>query len=312
MTLTRSSLALAFAAVLAACGSSDADAGTPATQNVVQLAQGNPDLSILVEAVVAADLAGTLSAPGPYTVFAPTNAAFAALLTELGVTKAELLANKPLLTAVLQYHVLGAKVAKAQIPLGKAITPLAGGFFKIDMSGADVVITDGRNRTSKIIATDIPASNALVHVVDKVILPANKNIVQTAQALPDFSILVEAVVAADLAATLSGPGPFTVFAPTNAAFAALLTELGVSKADLLANKPLLTAVLTYHVLGARVLKADVVPGAQPNTVQGENFTISPALVITDKRGRTSNIVVTDVLTSNGVIHVIDRVILPAP
>jgi len=312
MTLTRSSLALSLAAVLVACGSEDADAGTPPTQNVVQLAQGNPDLSILVEAVVAADLAGTLSAPGPYTVFAPTNAAFAALLTELGVTKAQLLADKPLLTAVLQYHVLGARVAKAQIPLGKAITPLAGGFFKIDQSGADFIITDGRNRTSKIIATDIAASNALVHVVDKVILPANKNIVQTAQSLPDFSILVEAVVAADLAATLSGPGPFTVFAPTNAAFAALLTELGVSKAALLANKPLLTAVLTYHVLGARVLKADVVPGAQPNTVQGENFSISAALAITDKRARTSNIVATDVLTSNGVIHVIDRVILPAP
>ena len=278
---------------------------------MVQLAQGNPDLSILVEAVVAADLAATLSAPGPYTVFAPTNAAFAALLTELGVTKAQLLADKPLLTAVLQYHVLGAKVAKAQVPLGKAITPLAGGIFKIDM-GRRVVITDGRNRTAKITATDIPASNALVHVVDKVILPANKNIVQTAQALPDFSILVEAVVAADLATTLSGAGPFTVFAPTNAAFAALLGELGVTKADLLANKPLLTAVLTYHVLGARVLKADVVPGAQPNTVQGENFSISAALAITDKRARTANIVATDVLTSNGVIHVIDRVILPAP
>jgi len=312
MTLTRSSLVLSLATVLVACGSETVDAGTPPTQNVVQVAQGNPDLSILVEAVVAADLAGTLSAPGPYTVFAPTNAAFAALLTELGVTKAQLLADKPLLTAVLQYHVLGARVAKAQIPLGKAITPLAGGFFKIDMSGADVIITDGRNRTSRITATDIAASNALVHVVDKVILPANKNIVQTAQALPDFSILVEAVVAADLAATLSGPGPFTVFAPTNAAFAALLTELGVSKADLLANKSLLAAVLTYHVLGAQVLKADVVPGAQPNTVQGGNFSISAALAITDKRARNSNIVATDVLTSNGVIHVIDRVILPAP
>ena len=310
MTLTRSSFALTLAAALVACGTETADAAP--TPNVVQLAQGNPDLSILVEAVVAADLAATLSAPGPYTVFAPTNAAFAALLTELGVTKAQLLADKPLLTAVLQYHVLGARVAKAQIPLGKAITPLAGGIFKIDMVGADVVITDGRNRTAKIVATDIPASNALVHVVDKVILPANKNIVQTAQALPDFSILVEAVVAADLATTLSGAGPFTVFAPTNAAFAALLAELGVTKADLLANKPLLTAVLTYHVLGARVLKADVVPGAQPNTVQGENFSISPALAITDRRARTSNIVATDVLTSNGVIHVIDRVILPAP
>ena len=142
--------------------------------------------------------------------------------------------------------------------------------------------------------------------------PPTPNVVQLAQGNPDLSILVEAVVAADLAGTLSAPGPYTVFAPTNAAFAALLTELGVTKAELLANKPLLTAVLTYHVLGARVLKADVVPGAQPNTVQGENFSISAALVITDKRARTSNIVATDVLTSNGVIHVIDRVILPAP
>ena len=139
-----------------------------------------------------------------------------------------------------------------------------------------------------------------------------QNVVQLAQGNPDLSILVEAVVAADLGGTLTAPGPYTVFAPTNAAFAALLTELGVTKAQLLANKPLLTAVLTYHALGARVLKADVVPGAQPNTVQGENFSISPALAITDKRARTSNIVATDVLTSNGVIHVIDRVILPAP
>src|SRR5512137_1924673 len=125
MTLTRSSLALSLAAVLSACGSDTADAGTPPSQTVVPPAHSNHAMSILVEAVAAADLAGTLSAPGPYTVFAPTNAAFAALLTELGVTKAELLANKPLLTAVLQYHVLGARVAKAQIPLGKAITPLA-------------------------------------------------------------------------------------------------------------------------------------------------------------------------------------------
>jgi uncharacterized surface protein with fasciclin (FAS1) repeats len=138
------------------------------------------------------------------------------------------------------------------------------------------------------------------------------NVVQAAQATPDLSILVEAVVAADLASTLSGPGPFTVFAPTNAAFAALLTELGVSKADLLADPALLTKVLTYHVLAGRVLKADVVPGTQPATVQGETFSIDASLVVTDKRMRTAHIVATDVLTSNGVIHVLDRVILPAP
>jgi uncharacterized surface protein with fasciclin (FAS1) repeats len=312
MMQLRTPLALSLVAVLAACGdSSDTNPSAP-TQNVVQLAQGNPDLSILVEAVVAADLAGTLSGPGPFTVFAPTNAAFASLLSELGVTKADLLANKPLLTAVLQYHVLGAPVLKAQIPVGKAISPLAGGIFKIDVAGADAVITDGRNRTARIVATDVLATNGVVHVIDRVILPADKNVVQTAQSLPDFSILVEAVGAAGLAPTLSGTGPFTVFAPTNAAFAALLGELGVTKDQLLADTSLLTAVLTYHVIGARVLKADVVPGVQPATVQGETFSISPALAITDRRSRTSNIVATDVITSNGIIHVIDHVILPSP
>jgi uncharacterized surface protein with fasciclin (FAS1) repeats len=311
MRHARIPLALTLAAALAACGSSEDTTMAP-QPNLVELAQSNPNLSILVEAVVAANLQGTLSGTGPFTVFAPTNEAFAALLTELGVTKAELLANKPLLTAVLTYHVLPARVLKAGIPLGRAITTVQGGIFKIDAVASAAVINDGRNRTSTITATDIAASNGVVHVIDKVILPADKNIVETALALPDFSILVEAVVAANLQDTLSGTGPFTVFAPTNAAFAALLTELGVSKADLLSNPALLTKVLTYHVLAGQVLKADVVPGTQPATVEGETFSIDASLVVTDQRMRTAHIVATDVLTSNGVIHVLDQVILPAP
>jgi uncharacterized surface protein with fasciclin (FAS1) repeats len=312
MRHARIPLALTLAAALAACGSSSDDPATATEPNLVALAQSNPNLSILVEAVVAADLQGTLAGTGPFTVFAPTNAAFAALLTELGISKADLLANKPLLTAVLTYHVLPARVLKSGVPLGKAITTVQGGIFKIDQVGSDLVITDGRNRTAKITATDIAAANGVVHVIDRVILPADKNIVETALALPDFSILVEAVVAANLQGTLSGAGPFTVFAPTNAAFADLLTELGVSKADLLADTALLTKVLTYHVLAGRVLKADVVPGTQPATVEGETFSIDSSLVVTDKRMRTAHIVATDVLTSNGVIHVLDQVILPAP
>lgn len=292
--------------LLAACGGG----GDDHDPNVVEVAQRDPNFSILAEAVVAADLATTLSGPGPYTVFAPTDAAFAALLTELGVTKAQLLADKALLRTVLQYHVLGAKVAKANVALGKAITPLDGGIFKIDSVSGNLVITDGRNRTAKITATDVMATNGLVHVIDKVLLPANKTIVETAQALPDFSILVEAVVAADLAGTLSGTGPFTVFAPTNAAFAKLLTELGVTKAQLLANKPLLTKVLTYHVLAGRVLKADVPVGSAIATVQGDSFTVDASLAITDRNGRKAAITATDVLARNGVIHVIDTVLLP--
>jgi uncharacterized surface protein with fasciclin (FAS1) repeats len=297
--------ALSVAAFTAGCGGGN-------DPDVVQLAQANPELSILVEAVSAAGLVNTLKGPGPYTVFAPTNAAFASLLTELGVTKDQLLADKDLLTTVLTYHVLPAKVLKADVPAGKAITTVQGSVFKVDAVGAALKITDGRNRVATITATDIPAFNGVVHLIDKVILPANKNIVATAQSLPDFSILVEAVVAANLQGTLSGAGPFTVFAPTNVAFAALLTELGVSKEALLADKALLTKVLTYHVVAGRVLKADVPVGAAIATVQGDTFTVNSTLAITDQRARSSKILATDVFASNGVIHVIDKVILPKP
>jgi uncharacterized surface protein with fasciclin (FAS1) repeats len=304
-------LVAAFAVMaVAACGGNDDD--HPAPVNIVQTAQANAQFSVLVEAVTAADLGATLSGPGPFTVFAPTNDAFAALLTELGLTQAQLLADKPLLTAVLTYHVLPAKVPKASVPLGQPITTVEGDIFKIDSVGTALKITDGRNRTANIVTADIAASNGVIHAIDRVLLPPNKNIVQTASALPEFSILVEAVVAANLAGTLSGTGPFTVFAPTDAAFAALLTELGVSKAQLLANTALLTKVLTYHVVPSRVLKAQVPVGSPITTVEGESFSVSAALAITDRRSRVANIVTTDVLASNGVIHVVDKVLLPAP
>ena len=297
-------LLLAF---VTGCGGGDDHPG-----NVVQVAQSDSRFSILVEAVQAAGLTDTLTAPGPYTVFAPTNDAFSALLGELGVTKDQLLANKPLLTAVLKYHVVDGQVPSSAVPLGKAINPLGGGFLKIDKVGTSLVITDGRSRTSKIVQADIAASNGVIHAIDKVLLPADKTIVQTAIANPDFSILVEAVTAAGLVDTLNAPGPYTVFAPTNAAFASLLTELGVTKAQLLANTALLTKVLTYHVVPGLVLKVDVPINTPIKTVEGETLTVGPTLSITDQRGRQSNILATDVLASNGVIHVLDKVILPAP
>ena len=136
------------------------------------------------------------------------------------------------------------------------------------------------------------------------------DVVDVAIGSPDHTTLVAAVQAAGLVATLKGQGPFTVFAPTNAAFAALLAELGVTKEALLADTALLTSVLTYHVVSGRVLKADVPVGSAITTVQGQTFTVNASLAITDQRGRSSNIVATDVFTSNGVIHVVDKVILP--
>lgn len=304
-----------FTAALAGCWADDDPSPAPPV-SIVATAQADPNLSTLVEALTAADLVTTLNGPGPFTVFAPTNDAFAALLAELGLTKEELFADKELLTAVLTYHVLSGEVPAADVPLGDPITTLQGGYFKVDQSGSDLVITDGRNRTSKITATDIEATNGVIHVVDTVLLPADKNIVETAVALaagspPEFTILVEAVTAAGLAETLSGTGPFTLFAPTDAAFADLLTELGITKEELLADTPLLTQVLTYHVVPGLVLKAQVPVGTPITTVEGGTFTVNSSLAITDESGRTSNITQTDVLASNGVIHVIDKVLLPA-
>jgi uncharacterized surface protein with fasciclin (FAS1) repeats len=305
-------LAASTALVLAACGSDDDDEAQAPTQNIVETAQSLPQFSILVEAVTAAGLGGTLSQPGPFTVFAPTNDAFAALLAELGVTKDQLLADKALLTAVLTYHVLPAQVKAADVPLGKAVSTVQGGVFKVDSAMGKLSITDGRNRSSNITLTDVMATNGVIHVIDKVILPANKTLVETAQSLPQFSILVEAVVAAGLVDALNAAGPLTVFAPTNDAFASLLGELAVTKDQLLADKALLTQVLTYHVVNARVLKADVALNTPITTLQTQTFTIDAALAITDQRARKSNLVATDVFASNGVIHVIDKVLLPAP
>jgi uncharacterized surface protein with fasciclin (FAS1) repeats len=305
-------LITASAALLSACGGSEHE-----TLDIVSLAKSNANLSVLAEAIDAAGLETTLRAAGPYTVFAPTNQAFLDLLAELNLSKAQLLANKELLTSVLTYHVLGAKVVAKAVPLGQPITTLQKGFFKAEASGSSLKITDGRNRVSNVTTADVTAQNGVVHIIDKVLLPADKNVVQTAIALstaaqPEFSILVEAVVAADLVTTLSGTGPFTVFAPTNAAFAALLTELGITKAALLADKALLTKVLTYHVVPNLVLKAQVPVGSAITTAQGESFTVNTALAITDQRARSAKITGTDVLASNGVIHVIDKVILPRP
>lgn len=303
----RPSIAALATGLVAACGGGDDHPFTIADVTATDTRFGT-----LNQALVNTGLRATLLGSGSFTVFAPTDDAFNALATELGITRAQLLADTPLLTSVLQYHVLSTRVPRASVPLGKAISPLAGGIFKVDSVSGALVITDGRNRTSRITQTDVGATNGIIHVVDRVLLPANRNIVQTAQALPQFSILVEAVVAANLQGALSGTGPLTVFAPTNDAFAALLAELGVTKAQLLANTPLLTKVLTYHVLPARVLKADIVPGTPVTTLQGETFTVTPALAITDQRGRSAAITGTDVLASNGVVHVIDRVILPRP
>lgn len=306
-----------MAAMMTACGGNDDPVPTPtaavATKNVVQVAQADPQFSILVEAVVKAKLDTTLSGAGPFTVFAPTNDAFVAALAELKLTKDQLLSS-PDLAKILTYHVLGSKVLKADIPFGKPVASVQGDTLTIDTTAA---ITDQYGRKSKITATDILAANGVIHVIDKVILPKNiaavatKNIVEIAASVPEFSTLVTALQAAGLTTTLASPGPFTVFAPTNAAFAKIAPA---TLSALLADKPALIKVLTYHVVPGKVLKSDVVPliGKPIATAAGPSatFVVGSDLKITDQKNGQSQITATDTFATNGVIHTIDTVIMP--
>ena len=177
--------------------------------------------------------------------------------------------------------------------------------------------------------TDVAADNGLIHAIDKVLLPAEatpgRSIVQIAAGNADFSSLVAALQFAsndgDLVSLLSGAGTFTVFAPTNAAFDSLARELlhspTATAAHLLVtgNQELIRNVLQYHVLGARVLLAEVPLGTPIDPVLAGNATFTIAApggkpTIADARHRTAGIVATDLFANNGVVHVIDNVILP--
>lgn len=302
--------------LLSACGGGGSSSSTDGDVDIVALAQRAPTLSTLAEAVEAAGLAETLSTDGPYTVLAPTNDAFDALLDELGIDKATLMADHALLRSVLRYHVLPGRVARADIPAGRAIEPLDGGFLKIDTVGGDLVATDGRNRTARLQATDLAAANGLVHVIDRVLLPADRPLAEVVQAESGLGRLAAALAATGLSTTLSGAGPFTLFAPTDAAFDALAAQLALTPAQLLADGPLLTRVLAYHLVDARVLRAEVPLGAPVTTRLGRSFTIGAGadanLQVTDECGCTATIVRADLLGANGVIHVIDKVLQPAP
>ncbi|HKK73426.1 MAG TPA: fasciclin domain-containing protein [Saprospiraceae bacterium] len=277
---------------------------TPPTQeqNLVQLAGETESLSTLVTAIEAAGLGETLSGEGPFTVFAPTNEAFAALPdgTLEMLLKPE---NKESLAAILKYHVVSGAVMSTDLSDGQTAKTVQGEKVVIKTEGG--VSVNG----AAVTAADVSASNGVVHIIDEVILPPSmqpKNIVQLAMANEELSTLVAAVKAAGLVNTLSGKGPFTVFAPTNAAFEALPegTLEALLKPE---NKDQLTAILTYHVVPAKVMSSDLSNGQTAATVQGENVTVN----LTDGvKISGANVVAADVDASNGVVHVIDQVILP--
>ncbi len=274
-------------------------------KDIVDTAVDAGSFGTLVAAVQAAGLVETLKGEGPFTVFAPTEEAFAAL--PAGTLEALLADPAGDLTQILLYHVVPGKVMAADVSDGLEADTAQGGKVKFMVADGKVMIND-----ANIVATDVVASNGVIHVIDKVILPpaaeeaAAGTIPEVAAAAGNFNTLLAAVTAAGLAETLSGEGPFTVFAPTDEAFAAL--PAGTVEALLADPAGDLTQILLYHVVPGKVMAADVSDGLEADTAQGGKvaFTVADGKVMING----ANIVATDIEASNGVIHVIDAVILP--
>ncbi|QDT98637.1 fasciclin domain-containing protein [Gimesia aquarii] len=271
-------------------------------KDIVDTAVGAGSFKTLAAALGAADLVNALRGEGPFTVFAPTDAAF----KKLPAGTVEMLLkpeNKDKLIAVLTYHVVPGKVAAKDVVKLKGAKTLNGQRVDI-MTKGDKVKIDG----ATVETVDINCTNGIIHVIDSVILPTDKNIVVTAAEAGKFKTLIAAAKAAGLAEALSGKGPLTVFAPTDEAFAKLPegTVASLLKPE---NKQKLADILKYHVVPGRVYSEDALAAKKAKTLQGNNINIGVA----DGTAKVNNakLLATDIDASNGVIHVIDSVIMPS-
>jgi transforming growth factor-beta-induced protein len=278
------------------------------SNSITDIAVSSADFSILVSALQKVGLDDDLAGDGDFTVFAPTNAAFVALLDELGASGLDDIPND-VLTEVLLYHVISGSAMAADVQTGYYSSLAAGpvdGYtlsFYVDMSSAMI------NSRAKITQTDIEADNGVIHVIDKVILPMS--ITDHAIANPDFASLTAAVVKADLAATLDNEdATFTVFAPVNNAFGTFLEENELVFDDL--TKEALTPILLYHVLGSVVPASMVSSGYFPTVASAFDNNVSLKIDVDNgvMLNSSSNVIATDVVATNGIIHAIDKVITP--
>lgn len=272
--------------------------------DIVDTAVGAGKFNTLVAAVKAAGLVETLKGEGPFTVLAPTDDAFKKLPegTVATLLKPE---NLKKLQSILTYHVVPGSVMAADVVKldGKTAKTVQGDTIAIKVVDGAVMING-----AKVVTTDIKCSNGVIHVIDSVILPPEKkDIVDTAVGAEKFTTLVAAVKAAGLVDTLKGEGPFTVFAPNDEAFGKIPAS---AIEDLLKpeNKEKLTSILTYHVVSGKVMAGDVVKLSSAKTVNGQEVTIKVEgdTVMVDG----AKVIATDIECANGVIHVIDSVIMP--
>jgi transforming growth factor-beta-induced protein len=265
-----------------------ADAGAVA-KTIVELAVADGRFKTLAKALTDTDLVATLSGAGPLTVFAPTDAAFAAL--PAGTLEA---LTKEQLATILKYHVIGKELPSSALSAGPVKTAADLSAF-VAIAGSTVKVNDATVTTA-----DVDASNGVIHVIDKVLLPPN---LVEAAGYAGFSKLLAAATRAGLASTLSAPtANLTVLAPTDAAF----TTLGQATVDGLSTTQL-ADVLKYHVVSGKVLSTALTAGPVPSLLTGKNLTIS---LTGGVKVNDANVVIADVLTTNGIIHVIDKVLLP--
>ena len=313
----------------------------------VDLAIEAGQFSTLIAAIDAAGLSETLHGEGPFTVLAPTDAAFDAAFDALGITAEELLADTETLTAILTYHVLPQEADSQLVATldGSSVATVNGQSVDVNVVDGQIMINE-----ATVVSADLIADNGIVHVIDAVLLPPDiaealgvamaeepmeeettttteattttteameptiaEIVAEAAAGDPaEFTVLLAALETAGLVDALNGDGPFTVFAPTDEAFGALLEELGVTAEELLAN-PDLANILLYHVVSGEFLAADVIeiaPADVPTLYEENTIAIAVvdgSVVIND----VATVISPDVIASNGVIHVIDAVLVPA-
>ena len=290
--------------LLAVSISIGADASEPRSQqsDIIETAVAAGQFKTLAAALKAGGLVQALKGKGPFTVFAPTDEAF----SKVPKKTLEMLLrpeNKAKLVAILKYHVVSGKVMASQVMTLKNATTLKGSSVAVQFDKKKKTVSiDG----ARVVKADIVCSNGVIHVIDKVILP-RPDLVDTAVKAGSFKTLAAAAKAAGLLKALKGDGPFTVFAPTDEAFAKL-PEGTVENLLLPENKDKLVAVLKYHVVAGNVLAADVVKLKKAKTLQGSEVKVR----VDDGKVMIDNaqVLKADVLAGNGVIHVIDSVILP--
>ena len=310
ITLTLFTLPLfLFFVTFSSCKKDDSTSAENST--IAAKVNANADLSLLESAIVKANLGNTLSGTGPFTVFAPTDQAF----EETGISASTINSlSAEQLENILLYHVITSEIPAASVPVGpnaKVVTASGDSVFVTKNSYG--VFVNG----VKVSQADIDASNGVIHLIAQVLLPPLGNLVEVAQSYDEFSLLVAAVVRASTGSTnvaqiLSSGGIFTVFAPTNQAFidAGFADVSAINAAD----PDLLASILTYHVIPGRIFSSDLTNGATPATANGGTVTIelspSTATVMGAGNAVASNIIGANIMAENGVVHVIDKVLLP--